>query len=115
MNRKISEIGIGQNVITPYRYKYIEYLPWMFIFEFVVQSKRPEAINSYDALIYPFDVYIWGFTGFSTLATFLALVFIQKCWIHASGNQPPGGWVFQGNLSWLLSANFYYLIDYLPF
>ena len=98
MNKKISEIGIGQNVITPYRYKFVEYLPWMFVFEFIVESKKPEAVNSYDALVYPFDVYIWGFTWSAILATFCALVIIQKSWIHASGHAPPGGWIFQGDI-----------------
>ena len=97
---KRSEISIGQTVITPGRYELVEYLPWMYTFEFIVQSKRPEAIGvSYRALILPFDKYIWYFIGTSMLAVFLVLITIQKCWVHASRKSPPTGWVFQGDIN----------------
>ena len=84
-------------MITPSRYKLIQYLPWMFDYKFEVQSRRPEAITSYDALIYPFDKYIWYFTSSSMLVVFFALLIIQKCWVHASGKRLPTGWGFQGD------------------
>ena len=96
---KQSEIGIGQATIVPYRYKMIEYLPWMYLYNFEVESQRPFPITTYDTLTYPFDSWTWGFlVGFSAFV-FIFLVFIQKLWIHTTGERPPNGWIFQGNLT----------------
>ena len=85
--------------MVPYRYELIEYLPHMFTYIYEVQSKKPEEIISFDALIFPLDNYSWYFTISFTMAVLLLLIFIQKCWTHASGRQPPNGWLFQGNMS----------------
>ena len=98
VHTKESEIGIGFTVVTLFRYKFIEYLPWMNFYNFEVQSKKPEPIVSYDALIYPFDKYTWYLTTLSTLLVFLVLIIIQKSWGHASGKRLPIGWVFQGDI-----------------
>ena len=103
VHTKESEIGIGFTVVTLFRYKFIEYLPWMNFYNFEVQSKRPEEIVSYDALIYPFDKYTWYLTCVSTLVVFLVLITTQKCWGHASGNRLPIGWVFKGDITLFLS------------
>ena len=100
VHEKIAEIGLGQASINPKRYLKVEYLPWMYTYEFRVQSKKPEAIVTYDTLIYPFGKYVWYLSFAFCLAVFLLLTFIQKCWIYASGEYPPNGWVFQG-----ISAN----------
>ena len=96
VKKKYSEIGIGQAAYAHFRYQLIEYLPRMFDYRFVVQSKKPEAIVSFDALTYPFDKYIWYFTSSFSLAVFALLILIQKCWVHASRKKPPYGWVFEG-------------------
>ena len=96
---KQSEIGIGQATIVPYRYKIIEYLPWMYLYNFEVESQKPFPIVTYDTLTYPFDNWTWGLlAGFSTFV-FLFLVFIQKLWIYTTGEKPPNGWMFQGNIA----------------
>ena len=95
---KQSEIGIGQATIVPYRYKIIEYLPWMYLYNFEVESQRPFPITTYDTLTYPFDNWTWGLlSGFSAFV-FLFLVFIQKLWMQTTGEKPPNGWLFQGNI-----------------
>ena len=68
----------------------------MFAYQFHVQSQKPEALTTYDTLIYPFDNYIWYFIGSFSTAIFLALITIQIIWIHVSGEKPPFGWIFQG-------------------
>ena len=98
VHTKESEIGIGFTVVTLFRYKFIEYLPWMNFYNFEVQSKKPEEIVSYDALIYPFDKYTWYFSSLSTLVVFLVLITTQKCWVYASGTRLPIGWVFKGDI-----------------
>ena len=100
VNQKDCEIGVGQHAIISKRAKLIEYLPWMFVYINGVQSKKAEQIsNTLDTLIFPFDKYIWLFTITFTMAVFILLIFIQKCWIHASGQKPPDGWIFQGDIA----------------
>ena len=68
----------------------------MYTYRCVVQSKKPAPIVSFDTLTYPFDKYVWYFTSSFSMAVFVLLVLIQKCWIHASRKKPPYGWVFEG-------------------
>ena len=82
----------------PNRYKIIDYLPLLYEYNYVVISQKPQQITSFDALYYPVDKYIWCFTILSALAVLLLLVIIQKCWSHASGENPLEGWLFQGIL-----------------
>ena len=99
VHTKQSEIGIGQATIVPYRYNLIEYLPWMYLYNFEVQSQKPQQVVTYDALTIPFDNITWGLLfGFSVFV-FSFLVFIQKLWIHETGEKPPNGWMFQGNIT----------------
>ena len=106
VNRKDCEIGVGQHAIISKRAKLIEYLPWMFVYINGVQSKKAEQIsNTLDTLAYPFDKYIWSFTASFTMAVFLTLIFIQKCWVQASGQKPPDGWIFQGDIRYCVCSN----------
>ena len=86
--------------MAPYRYKLIEYLPHMLTYVYKVQSKKPKQIISFDALIYPLDSYTWYLTLTSSMVVLLLLIFIQKCWTHASGQINPSGWLFQGDMSY---------------
>ena len=96
---KMAEIGLGQATIVPYRYGLIDYLPWTYAFGFEVQSRRHEAVVSFDALTFPFGKYVWVCTISFTIAVFTCLVFIQQCWTYASGEKPKGGWMFQGKIT----------------
>ena len=96
VHNKETELGIGQTSILLHRYASIDYLPSMFLYRFLVQSKKPEAINRFDTLVYPLDKYVWCCLALSVLAVFITLIFIQKCWILASGENPKNGWIFQG-------------------
>ena len=86
------------------RYKIIDYLPSLFVYDYLVISQKPQQIISLDALYYPVDKYTWCFTITSAIAVLLLLVMIQKCWNYASRQNPLEGWLFQGILS---------IIDYL--
>ena len=97
VHKKAYEIGLGGVSISPNRYKWIEYFPWMYTYEFPVQSRKPEQIVSFDTLVYPFDGYVWCFTLSFTVGMFLVFIFIQKTWVFASGETPPNGWIFQGD------------------
>ena len=74
----------------------IDYLPWMYMYEFLISSKRPEPIVTYDTLIYPFDNYTWSFILAFTPATFVILAMFQVVWKYASGEPNPSEWLYQG-------------------
>ena len=88
--------------MVPYRYELIEYVPHMFTYIYEVQGYRPKPIISFDALKFPLDNYSWYFTLSSMIVVLLFLIIIQKLWTHASGHEPPNGWLFQGEASYLM-------------
>ena len=71
----------------------------MLVYVYDVQQQKPQQIISYEALVYPLDNYSWYFTLFSSTAVLFTLILIQKCWENASGQKPPSGWFFQGDMS----------------
>ena len=96
VHQKDTEIGIGQNMYNNVFGKVIEYMPFMYAYTFVVQSRKAEAIITFDTLTYPFDKYLWYMTMLFSTSVFTLLIFIQKCWIHASRKKSPNGWIFEG-------------------
>ena len=70
----------------------------MYIHEFVMMSKKPHEIASFDTIIYPFDSYVWIFTLGSMLAEFVMLLLMQNSWHRASGisNNDDYNYVFEG-------------------
>ena len=78
-------MGIGQANFADYRLKMVDFLPPMYMYEYIMVSKRPRPIASYDSIIYPFDAYIWIFISISMMVQFLTLFTIHKVWTFASG------------------------------
>ena len=93
---KESEMGIGQSSFSTYRYKLVDYLPNMYKHEYVMMSKKPHAIASFDTIIYPFDSFIWIFTLGCMLAEFGMLLLMQNSWNKASGTSNNNNHVFEG-------------------
>ena len=111
VHTKQSEIGIGQATIVPYRYQLVEYLPWQFLYNFEVQSQKPQQITTYDALTIPFDNITWCLLlGFSVFV-FAFLIFIQKLWIRTTGEVPPTGWMFQGNIANIRTSEYLQILQ----
>ena len=73
----------------------------MYMYEYIMRSKRPDQIATYDTIVYPFDTYIWIFIIISMMAQFLALFVIQNVWSFVSGNSNPKDYIFEGG--WLKS------------
>ena len=96
MATKQTELGINALSIIDYRYPRIDYLPWMYVYELVLSSRKPEEIASYDTLIYPFDSYIWGFIIGATLVTFMVLLTMQKLWNNIYGKTLTFDHIFKG-------------------
>ena len=89
-------MGIGQPNFADYRYRIVDYFPAIYMYEYVMGSKKPEEIASYDTFIYPFDAYSWLCTICSILAEFLVLVFAQNLWSYMYSSTNPVDYVYQG-------------------
>ena len=89
-------MGIGQSSFSAYRNKLVDFLPNMYMHEFVMQSKKPYEIASFDTIIYPFDSFIWVFSLSSMLAVLFMLLLIQKSWLEVSGLQYNVNHIYEG-------------------
>ena len=89
-------MGIGQIQIIDYRLKLVDYLPHMYLYEFIWMHKRPESITSYETILLPFDRKIWAFTIVSTIFAFITLLMMQKIYSYASGQDNPHDYINQG-------------------
>ena len=96
VSTKQTELGIGQTSYLSYRFNVVDYLPWMYVYEFIMQGKRPDPIQSYETIIYPFGYYVWAFAFAFTVATLVVLMGFQWCWSKFSGEPNPTGWLWEG-------------------
>ena len=96
VSTKESELGIGQLVFQPHRYKVVNYLPFMFESDLIVQSARPKPIVSYDSIVYPFDTYVWIFTFACIMAQFFLLQIMQSVWCKVSGTSNQIDFIYEG-------------------
>ena len=46
-------MGIGQPIYADYRYRVVDYLSPMYMNEYVMASKKPTEIATYDTILYP--------------------------------------------------------------
>ena len=74
----------------------VDFLPAMYMYEYIMKSKRPDEIATYDTIVYPFDAYIWILITISMMAQFFALFVIQNVWSSTSGNSNPKDYIFEG-------------------
>ena len=82
--------------MVSYRYSLVKYLPWMYVYEFLLSTSKPRQITSLGTLWYPFDGYVWAFTGGCTTVVLVLLRTIQKLWLQASESEAPQNDIFQG-------------------
>ena len=100
MSQKKSEIGIGQTSMVSYRYSLVDYLHWMYVYEFLISTIKPKEVSSLETLLYPFDFYVWIFTIASVIAVLMFLIIAQNLWQStASLIESNSATMFQGNSS----------------
>lgn len=90
-------MGIGQSSFSAYRYRLADFLPNMYVHEFLMQSKKPVEIVALDAIVYPFDSSIWIWTFLCMLAEFFLLRTMHNIWskdVGSSSNNPNH--IFEG-------------------
>ena len=89
-------MGIGQSSFSAYRNKLVDFLPNMYIYEFVMQSKKPHEMASFDTIIHPFDSFTWIFSLASMLAVFGTLLLMQNSWLRVRGESNNINFMFEG-------------------
>ena len=96
VSTKQAELGIGQASFTSYRYELVDYLPWMYMYEFHFGSNFPKELTSYLTLIHPFDNYTWFMAIVSSASMCLILIVVQKLWAHSSNESFHTDFIYQG-------------------
>ena len=96
VSSKQSELGIGQPNFADYRYRMVDYLPAMNMYEYLMVTKKPQEIVSYDTIIYPLDTNVWLLIICSSLAEFTILYLLQNLWSYTSNRPSPHDYIFEG-------------------
>ena len=96
VSEKNCEIGLAQATFASHRHQHVDYLPWMYFYEFVLGSRKPLEISSFIALVYPLDYFTWILSLLGTIVVFLILIIMQKLWSHASGETYHLDYLYQG-------------------
>ena len=92
-------MGIGQPNYADYRYRLVDYLSPMYMYKYVMASKKPDETDSYDTIVYPFDPYCWLFTICTILAEFLLLVFAQNLWCSMNDKNYQDNHIYEGQFT----------------
>ena len=96
VSTKQCEIGIGQVPFTTHRHKLVVYLPYMYADQWLLRSRKPKPVASYDTIVNPFDYYTWGFTFLTIFIQFSLLLVAQNVWSKASGGHNPNDYIYEG-------------------
>ena len=89
-------MGIGQIFVRHYRYKQVDFLPYMYLHQLIITTGQPREIVSYDTIVYPFDIYVWGFAGGLIIVEFILLLVMQNLWSIIVSKQNPRDYFYQG-------------------
>ena len=97
VSTKLSELGIGQRAINTQRYGLVNYLPYMYQDSVILMSAQPIPIVTYDSIVYPFDLPVWGFTFACIFAQLIMLQAMQYLYCKASGTPNNREYLYGGN------------------
>ena len=90
-------MGIGQANLIDYRYRIVDYLPAMYMYEYIMASKKPKEIATYTNT-YPFDSYSRLCIICSIFAVFLTLILAQNLWSFMQSSSNPDDYIYEGYL-----------------
>ena len=88
---------MAQTSFSSYRHEHVDYLAWMYFYEWVIMGRKPLEISSFMALVYPLDFLTWVFSLLGTVVIFLILIIMQKLWSHESGEMYLSDYLYQGS------------------
>ena len=74
----------------------VDYLPYMYANHFILASRRPKPVASYDTIVNPFDLVTWGLTFLIIIMQFILLLLLQNIWSKASGAPNPDDYIYEG-------------------
>ena len=74
----------------------VNYVPFMYHRPQILASARPKPIVTYDSIVYPFDLQVWGFTFACIITQFLLLQIMQCVWSKISGMQNRTDYIYEG-------------------
>ena len=63
---------------------------------YILASARPKPIVTYDSIVYPFDLQVWGFTFACIMTQFLLLQVMQYVWCKNSGTPNKINYIYEG-------------------
>ena len=84
----------------------VNYLPFMYDLPSILASARPKPIVTYDSIVYPFDLHVWGFTFACIMAQFLLLQVMQYVWCKVSGTPNNINFIYEGDFMESLTIYF---------
>ncbi len=90
-------MSMGQLSMMHYRYQLVDYLPYMYGYNFVIITAQPSPIASYDTLFYPFDSFIWNLVLGLTAAQIALFIIIETAWVNVSGRHTSDDYLYEGN------------------
>ena len=96
MSTKQCELGIGEPAFASYRHKLVDYLPYMYTHQWMLQSRKPQPVATYNTILNPFDYYTWVFTFLCILVQFVLLLIVQNIWSKLSGRPNPKDYIYEG-------------------
>ena len=82
------ELIIGQFEINNHGMNQYKSLPYMYHNQIIIASARPKPIVTYDAIVYPFDSYVWGFT-LACIMTVFIITNNAMCMVQGNRQQIP--------------------------
>ena len=83
--------------MVSYRFNLVEYLHWMYVYEFLISTDKPGRVTSLGTLLYPFQFFVWVFTIASAMAVLLSLTIAQMLWLSSSITTIESNYTFEGN------------------
>ena len=87
---------MGQIGFLPDRYRVVDYLPYMNLYEFFLASEMPKPVPPYFTMIYPFDGIVWAMTASVVLGVALALWIIEGFSRRVTGLRTAKNYIFKG-------------------
>ncbi len=90
-------MGMGQLSMMHYRFQQIDYLSYMYQYQFLMASAQPKPIASYETLFYPFDWWTWLFCFVATMLNVVALIIIEISWRLATKTKASNDAGYEGD------------------
>jgi hypothetical protein len=76
----------------------VDYLPYMFLYEYNIQTIKPMEVSLYDILLYPFDNYIWSIAIVLTMLEIIIIMIMELMWYDTTGFHSTPNYIYEGTV-----------------